>query len=371
MNLPKYCGALALSCLAMPAFAHVDETTVASSALAQAPEIVECTLENGDAAECAQYVVKFQPDDLEIGPFCPETISDTGGIWDWDGENAGLYRVDGDFLKMLSAQGYQFYDADGTVHVFDIRVEGPTETNECIAGSVDTSVTMTVLIPVNPVMADAPSELGTVAKVGLGIDGVPIFADAPSVLDTGHMPALDVCGGHVDPGGWYHWHATASDIETPLAGAGLANDCALEQDSSALFAYAFDGFAIYGHTEVDGRTPTDLDECNGHVSMVDGEEVYHYHATETFPNLPTCLVGVSATGNFSTTGAQGIGAAGGNGGPQGERPDFAAAAQALGVDERVLMDALTEAGGPQADLNAVAEAIGVNVEDLQAVMPRR
>jgi hypothetical protein len=47
-------------------------------------------------------------------------------------------------LKMLSEQGYQFYDADGSVHVFDIRVEGPTETNECIAGSEDTSVTMTV-----------------------------------------------------------------------------------------------------------------------------------------------------------------------------------------------------------------------------------
>lgn len=366
MKLSHLCSVAALSCIAMPAFAHVDENTVASSALAQAPEIVACTLENGDAAQCVQYVVKFQPDDLETGPFCPANVEEAGGMWNWDGEEAGLYRIDGDFLKMLSEQGYQFYDADGSVHVFDIRVEGPTESNECIAGSVDTSVTMTVLIPMNPVMADAPTALGTVAKVGLGIDGVPIFADAPSVLDTGHMPALDVCGGHVDPGGWYHWHATASDIATPLEGAGLVNDCELTQDSAALFGYAFDGFAIFGHTDAGGVMPTDLDECNGHIGNVDG--VYHYHATETFPNLPTCLVGVVAQGNFATTAAQGIGAVHGDG-PQGGGPDFSQVAETLGVDATTLMQVMDAAGGRDADLAAVAETLGVAEDALRAALP--
>lgn len=57
------------------------------------------------------------------------------------------------------------------------------------------SVEMTVIIPLQPVKAATPADLGTIAQVGMGIDGVPIFADAPSVLQTGHLPALDLFGG--------------------------------------------------------------------------------------------------------------------------------------------------------------------------------
>lgn len=83
-----------------------------------------------------------------------------------------------------------------------------------------------------------------VSKVGVAPDGVPVFSDAPSIQQTGHMPALDTCGGHIDPGGWYHWHATSTDIETVFAQEGVVADCALEQNSAALFGYAFDGFAV-------------------------------------------------------------------------------------------------------------------------------
>lgn len=182
---------------------------------------MECTLQNGENAECARYVVKNLPDNLEIGPFCPATLDDKGGIWHWDGDDAGLYRIDGDFLRMLDAQGYTVFNEAGEVYSFDIRVEGPTEPNECIAGSVDPEVEMNVLIPANPVMGEEPTNLETVSKVGIGLDGVPIFGDAPSVLATGHMPALDPCGGHVDPGGWYHWHATATDVNAIYDAEGL------------------------------------------------------------------------------------------------------------------------------------------------------
>ena len=67
------------------------------------------------------------------------------------------------------------------------------------------TVQMTMLIPDAPVKAAKPTDLGTVAGVGVALDGVPVFADAPSVLQTGHLPALDTCAGHLDPGGWYHW----------------------------------------------------------------------------------------------------------------------------------------------------------------------
>jgi len=71
--------------------------------------------------------------------------------------------------------------------------------NNCLPATADETVEMTVRIPLQPVMAETPTQLGTVAQVGLAIDAVPIFADAPSVLDTGHLPALDECGGHIDP----------------------------------------------------------------------------------------------------------------------------------------------------------------------------
>ncbi|WP_341368033.1 YHYH protein [Yoonia sp. BS5-3] len=354
------------------ALAHSDTDSVAANALLETPQIVDCTLENGDPAQCVEYVVKYLPDDLEIGPFCPATTGDVGGIWDWDGENPGLYRIDADYLQMLADQGYVFFDENGTVNVFDIRVEGPTAPNECISGSVDESVSMTVLIPMNPVMADTPTPLGTVAKVGLGVDGVPIFADAPSVLDRGHMPALDTCGGHVDPGGWFHWHATATDIDTVFETDEVAANCAnVPQDPAALFGYAFDGFAIYGSLEADGTTPAGLDACGGHVGPTADSDapVYHYHASETFPNLPSCLVGVVAQDNFTTTAAQGIGSARAEGGAAQGRPDFSQAAAALGVDASALEEAMRAEGGRDADLAKVAERLGVTVQMLEEALP--
>ncbi len=357
--------------LATGAHAHADEHSVADGALVSPTEIVDCTLDNGAAAQCARYVVKYLPDALEIGPFCPATLDDVGGIWHWDGDKAGVYRIDGDFLRMLDAQGYTFFNENGEVHTFDIRIEGPTEPNECIQGSVDSDVEMTVLIPANPVMADEPTNLETVSQVGIGLDGVPIFADAPSVLDTGHMPALDTCGGHVDPGGWYHWHATATDVNAIYESEGVTAECVnVEQDQTAQFGYAFDGFAMFGPLNHDGSVPEDLDACGGHMGLTQdgGAPVYHYHSGNTFPNLPTCLVGVAAQGNFSTNAAGGLGSANGGGGPGGE-PDFDAIAETLGVDADLLRQALQDAGGPDADLNAVADQLGVSVDALQAALP--
>jgi hypothetical protein len=320
--------------------------------------------------------VKFIPDELEIGPFCPTTVQDEGGIWDWDGENEGLYRIDTAYLEMLAGLGYTFFDEDGVVNVFDIRVEGPEAEHECISGSLneDADMSINVLIPTTPILADVPTSLGTVAKVGLGLDGVPIFADAPSVLDTGHMPALDTCGGHVDPGGWYHWHATATDIDTVFASENVNAACAnVIQDQTAQFGYAFDGFAMYGSREADGSVPEGLDDCGGHIGIVEGQEnaIYHYHSSDSFPNLPTCLAGVVAQDNFSTTAEQGIGAARANGGPSEGRPDFSAAAKTLGIEASTLQAAIQAEGGRDADLTKVAERLNVSVDALQAAMPRQ
>lgn len=360
--------------------ADLNVKRISEDALVKAPELVKCTLENGTSAACARLVVKYQPDNLQTGPFCPSTLKDSGGIWHWDGDNPGLYKIDETFLKMINGQGYTFYDADGSVHITDIRTGKPADKNSCLEASLDKTVEMTILLPITPVKAEKATSLGTVAKVGLALDGVPIFADAPSVLDTGHMPALDSCGGHVDPGGWYHWHATATDINTVFNQEKVNTSCELEQKASAMFAYAFDGYPIYGHLDKDGKTPTDLDQCNGHISSTlekpDGG--YHYHASNTFPNLPSCLSGVMAKNNFSTNAKQGIGAEGrprgggaGHGAPGNAGappPEFTIAAKSLGVSVDDLVSAIMNNGGRQLNSSAAALELGVTEVALKTAL---
>ena len=323
-------------------------------------------------------MVKYQPDNLNVGPFCPKNLDEPGGVWDWDGENAGLYRVNGDFLKMLKGLGYTFYDDNGDVYVTDDK---PDDNNTCINMKADKEVEVTLLIPAQPKRAKSVTNLGTIAKVGFSTQGVPVFADAPSVLQTGHMPALDVCGGHIDPGGWYHLHAASNDVNSVYDKHEVDASCKLEQQPSALFAYAFDGYPIYGSQEIDGSTPQNLDECHGHTGTTpeSDNDVYHYHSSDSFPNLPPCLIGVSAQGNFATTAAKGAGGQGarnrGENGHQGHNtnrtpPGFAEAAQKLDVTEEAFFKAMTDAGGKHADIKEVADALGVTEEKIRSVLPK-
>jgi YHYH protein len=359
----------------------IDLALFGKDALVKAPAVVDCTLTTDEASKCAQITVKHKPDNLQVGPFCPKTVNDTGGIWDWDGKEAGLYRIDGAFLKMLNSLGYKFYDTDGKVYISTTTATKPKVDNTCMSMQADTAVEMTILLPMMPKIADKPTDLGTIAKVGLALDGVPIFADAPSVLKTGHMPALDTCGGHIDPGGWYHWHATSTDINSVYEQKKVAAKCASQQSSSAQFAYAFDGYAMYGTADLDAKVPTDLDACNGHIGATarNPKDEYHYHATDDFPNLPKCLKGVQANNNFSTTASTGIGSVGGGpgggpgggSGPDGGKPNFADAAKKLGVTEKALEQALQDAGGPQANLAEVAKTLKVSEAALKAALPVR
>lgn len=382
-HLRSWPAVLTIAAMGIPQLlaAHPDLAEFDQTAFLEHPATVECRLTDGTAATCYQITVGYKPAELEIGPFCPATLSDTGGIWDWDGENAKLYRIDEAFLRMLDDLGYRFFDEDGTVHVVDTATQRPTVDHACINVLPAQDVTITMLLPVDPIMADTATILGTVGKVGVALDGVPIFSDAPSVQHTGHMPALDTCGGHVDPGGWYHWHTTASDIDTTFRTAGVEAACALTQDSGALFGYAFDGFAMLGSTEADGATLTGLDACNGHVGPTVLGEIYHYHASEDFPNLPPCLVGVQAVDNFSTTATAGIGAtrAGADGRnepprPMGGRPGdlppgFDKAAVTLGISTDTLMQALQSSGPGRPDLAIAAQTLGISEDTLRAVLP--
>lgn len=362
-----------LCLLSTTACAGVDVSLFDADALVDDPETVDCTLDTGETARCVKLVVRYKPGGLEIGPFCPRTPDDVGGIWNWDGEGAGLYRLDGDFFATLDALGLDFTDGQGNINISDPGAGAPEVDHACLEAGEDSDVEMTILLPLVPRMADAPTDLGTVAEVGLALDGVPIFADAPSVLETGHLPALDTCGGHIDPGGWYHWHATSTDLDTVYDDAQVDADCAQAQSTGARFGYAFDGFAMFGTTDPNGAVPADLDACGGHLAPTDAspDGEYHYHSTSGFPNLPACLSGVQAQGKFATTASAGIGAAngGGQGGPGGMPPGFAEAAAALGVSEEDLVQAVSDAGGRNLDIEKADAALGVTADELRAVLP--
>ncbi len=302
-------------------------------ALTSAPQTVDCTLENGNESTCYQLEVSSLSSTVDTeGPYCPATTSDVGGIWVWDGDDPGLYALDEEFWDMMRAQGYDFVDADGSVTITD-PAQGPasssTTANSCLEATPDGSFHLRVLIPKSPERLETPTDLSTISQVGLALDGVTIFGDAPSVADRGGLPALDACGGHVDPSGYYHWHFGAESIQTNLDEAGAEVSCSVEQDAEALVGFAYDGYAIFGPEE-DRALPTDLDECSGHTSeTADLGSVYHYHLTYDSPNLPTCRVGATAVDALSSPDnsaaalPNGEAAGGGPGGqpPGGPSPD--------------------------------------------------
>ncbi len=294
----------------------------ADGALSKEVAIVSCTLEGGTETTCYQLEVASLVGAVDTdGPFCPDTVDVVGGIWVWDGDDPGLYVLDADFWAMMKKQGYDFVDADGNITITDPRGAGGVASggtaNSCLEATADGSFHLQVLLPTETVMLDAPVSLGEVSQVGIAVDGVTIFGDAPSVADRGGLPALDACGGHIDPSGYYHWHFGAESIQTNLDDAGAEVTCAIEQDVEALMGFSYDGSPIYGPEE-DGEIPSGLDKCSGHVSNTEEfGEVYHYHLTYDSPNLPACRVGAAAIGALSSPDNANVALPGGTGGPGG------------------------------------------------------
>ena len=286
------------------ASAEAPTSLFADGALTSEPTTVDCTLENGSDTTCYQLEVASLASTVDTdGPYCPATTDDVGGIWVWDGDEPGLYALDGEFWDLMNSQGFEFADAGGNITITDPAkgaASSSTTPNSCLEATADGSYHLQILIPTSPEKLDTPTDLSTIAQVGLALDGVTIFADAPSVADRGGLPALDACGGHIDPSGYYHWHFGAESIQANLNDAGAAVTCSIDQDAEALLGFAYDGYGIYGPEE--GRDiPTDLDECSGHVSETDElGKTYHYHLTYDSPNLPTCRVGATAEAKLTS-----------------------------------------------------------------------
>lgn len=120
----------------------------------------------------------------------------------------------------------------------------------------------------------------------------------------GAIPALDPCGGHPDPSGYYLWHFVAESMNLVLDAFKITEvSCTnIAQAPSALAGIAKDGYPIYGAYGSDGEVPADLDACGGHTAVTAEYPVgvYHYHASATVaPNVPGCVKGASVSKAFS------------------------------------------------------------------------
>ena len=283
-----------------PAVGVVDVGLFFDGALDGEATVEDCTLSGGVETSCYSITVAGDPVTYETGPFCPSTISDgadAGGIW-FDGN--GVYDVDGEFIANLAElyddDNWMMYDEDGNVQVtesaeeFDLAARpdvDPSLQNHCVEGQLawlenGEPVATTVMIPVEPVLADSA---GTArGNLGVTLDGVVIAASAPvdAILGAYTIAAFDDCGGHYNPTDGYHLHGAVGCSELNEAAEG----------ETAMFAYAMDGFPV--HSPLEDPDLADLDECNGHTTEEAG---YHYHANNAAENqVIECLIGQTVAG---------------------------------------------------------------------------
>jgi len=289
---------------------------------------VECTLENGSTTTCYQLTfasntVGDTENNGTVGPYCPDSITTTrseSGVGIYDGATSPGFQSLVDAAQGMDADGYDIVDEDGNIRFSDLSQGSEEEGfSYCLSANFDSTLELTYLIPVTPELRSTPYVLGTIDSVGVGINGIPIKSNPPSVTvvesgvggtGSGNIPALDLCGGHPDPTGYYHWHFIPQSMNTVYNAEDYNYTeqynmtCAnsnIEYDNPTAFAgLAKDGFPIYAaYDSVDGveTTPANVatvDECNGHSHATDQfpDGVYHYHALESgTPNLPSCLVG--------------------------------------------------------------------------------
>lgn len=258
-------------------------------------ETVEYKLSGGTTAECYKVVVKSEPGEHQMGPWCPRHIEDAkekGGIWFDKGK---VYDVDGHFVSNIgtfySDAKWKLYNEDGSIKVTFTQkeCEGAARPDvediyknhcvECQPSFYHDHIT-TYYIPINPIYQASSSKLRR-GIVGLAFNGVNFDPPAPTdaILKAHTLAPLDDCGGHVNPHSGYHYHAVK----------GCTKEIAQTDGHAPMIGYAIDGFGIYSLLNKDGDAPKDLDSCGGHEDETRG---YHYHAGEPGSNqIIGCLNG--------------------------------------------------------------------------------
>jgi hypothetical protein len=142
-------------------------------------------------------------------------------------------------------------------------------------------------LPSKPQIA-ADASCVPMGMIGVALNGVAIF----NALDDAGRDAVahevqDLCSGHPQMQGQYHYHGPSACLPN-------------QTEKETLIGYAIDGFGIYSMYNGQGRelTDADLDECHGRTGRIlwDGSPVdmYHYVLTREYPYTIGCFRGMPA-----------------------------------------------------------------------------
>ncbi len=266
---------------------------------------VPCTLSDGTVTTCYN-IVASTPTDHEMGPWCPENISDgeeAGGIWL---ENGEVYDVDGAFVANMATfyndNTWLMYDTNGDIYVTATEEDcinaanpnvGEAYKNFCVECIPDyiSDLERTWLIPTTPIKLTTaanfagmgPGSFGPTIR-GIALNGVEFSASAPvdNILGAYTLAPFDDAGGHINVHQGYHYHAAT----------GMSTKVTQDDGHAAMIGYATDGHGIYEQLNEDGSEPDDLDACRGHYDDTRG---YHYHVDAPGSNnFINCLYGAYA-----------------------------------------------------------------------------
>lgn len=263
---------------------------------------IPCTLSNGTSTTCYQ-IVAATPTDHEMGPWCPDHISDgkeAGGIWL---ENGEVYDVDGAFIENMATfyndATWKMYDANGNIYKTTTEQDCINAANpnvgaeyknfcvECIPDYIK-DLESTWLIPTTPVKLTTSSNFAGMGPGssgpsvrGIAFNGVEYSASAPvnNILGAYTLAPFDDAGGHINVHQGYHYHAAT----------GVSTKVTQTDGHASMIGYAMDGHGIYAQLNEDGSESTDLDACRGHYDDTRG---YHYHVDAPGSNnFINCLQG--------------------------------------------------------------------------------
>jgi hypothetical protein len=144
-------------------------------------------------------------------------------------------------------------------------------------------VAMEFSIPSQPAKAKTPGCL-SMGMIGFTVTGVAFYN---ALDDAGNDAAAhevqDLCNGHPQGKGQYHYHSSSPC----LAGA----------DRNALVGWALDGYPILGMVDASGRalSNADLDACHGrseNISIEGRAYDYAYRLTPEYPYTLGCFTGM-------------------------------------------------------------------------------
>ena len=142
-------------------------------------------------------------------------------------------------------------------------------------------------LPAEPVLGSTP-ECVPMGMVGFANSGAAIFnAFDAQGRDAPAYEIQDLCNGHPERGGSYHYHDWSPCLAKDASGK--------DYPANAPVGWMLDGLPILGPVDDTGRAVTnaDLDECHGRVGpvLLDGQvrQMYHYRFTAEYPYTIGCF----------------------------------------------------------------------------------